>query len=50
MFPLGVVKVYVTKTCTSGDSLTARPEGGSLALGQKFYHDGNSKAESAKGA
>ena len=25
--------------------MTARPEGGSLALGQKFYHDGNDKAQ-----
>ena len=27
--------------------MTVRPEGGSLAVGQKFYHDGNSKAEHA---
>ena len=25
--------------------MTVWPEGSSLALGQKFYHDGNSKAE-----
>ena len=39
-----VRKNNVTNSCTFGDRLTARPEGGSLAVGQKFYHDGNSKA------